>query len=307
MVACFEPPSDAAMGDLLRAWVFHLLPHHAVSRLTGWLARRRGPWVPVLIRWFVRRYGVDLAEAERPDPAAYPTFNDFFARALRPGARPLQGDAHTVISPADGRIQQLGSLRERRLLQAKGVAYTVEALLGGDGTLAAPFDGGAFCTVYLSPRDYHRVHMPCTGRLRRMVHVPGRLYTVAPWATRHIPGLFTRNERVVCLFDTAHGPLAVVLVGAINVAAIETVWAGPVRPAAAGGIRRWDYGDDGPELERGAELGRFNLGSTVIVLLAAPVRWEPALGPEHPVRMGQALGVCPAQTRAASKGNTEPI
>jgi phosphatidylserine decarboxylase len=281
------------MGSRLKAWSFRLIPHHAVSRATYWFARRRGPWVAALIRWFVRRFGVDLSEAQRPDPGAYATFNDFFVRALRPGARPIEGDEDTVVSPADGRIHGLGTLGPGALLQAKGMGFTTTRLLGGDPRDARPFEHGAWCTVYLSPRDYHRVHMPCSGRLRRMVHVPGRLYTVAPYATRHIPGLFARNERVVCLFDTAHGPMAVVLVGAINVAAIDTVWAGPVTPAPRGAIGRWDYGEAGPCLARGEELGRFNMGSTVIVLLSAPVRWDPALGPGRPVRMGQALGVCP--------------
>ncbi len=295
------------MGSRLKAWSFHLLPHHLVSRVTYWFTRRRGPWVPALIRWFVKRYRVDLSEAQRPDPASYATFNAFFVRALRPGARPLEGDEDTVVSPADGRIQALGKLDSGRLLQAKGMPFTAERLLGGDPRDARPFDEGAWCTVYLSPRDYHRVHMPCAGRLRRMIHVPGRLYTVAPFATRHIPGLFARNERVVCWFETAHGPMAVVLVGAINVAAIETVWAGAVTPARRGGIRRWEYGGEGPRLPRGAELGRFNMGSTVIVLLATPVQWNPVLAPERPVRVGQALGRCPAQARDQSNGSTAPI
>ena len=292
------------MWPRLKAWLFHLLPHHALSRVAYWFSRWRGPWVPAMIAWFVRHYEVDLTEAEHAERHAYPTFNAFFVRGLRPGARPIEGDEDTLVSPADGRINQLGALDAGRLLQAKGHTYTARALLGGDRELGRVFTRGAYCTVYLSPRDYHRVHMPCSGRLRRMVHVPGRLYTVAPFATRHIPGLFTRNERVVCLFDTAHGPLAVVLVGAINVAAIDTVWSGPVTPAPRGGMRRWDYGDRGPELVRGAEMGRFNLGSTVVVLLAEPVQWAEGLGPEVQVRMGQALGRCKVQARSQAKGRT---
>jgi phosphatidylserine decarboxylase len=270
----------------------HLLPQHALSRLVGRLAESRNPLVKDrFIGWFARRYGVDLGEAAQPDPRAYPDFNSFFTRALRPGARPLPEQPRVVACPVDGAVSQAGAATDGRLLQAKGHHYRLEDLLGGDPRLAAPFHGGSFATLYLSPRDYHRIHMPLDGRLTTMLHVPGRLFSVNPLTARGVPGLFARNERVVTLFDTAAGPMAVVLVGAVIVASIETVWAGIVTPPSGREIRRWDYPPGEVELARGAELGRFRLGSTVIVLFGPDaVTLESNLASGAEVRMGRPLG-----------------
>lgn len=251
----------------------------------GWCPLRQG-----LIQWFIRRYGVDLGEAELPITGTWPHFNAFFTRALRAGARALPEQRDVLLCPADGRISQVGHLGGGSLVQAKGLAYTVDALLGGGGHWTEGFADGAFLTVYLSPRDYHRVHMPLTGTLREMVHIPGRLFSVAPHCVEGIPRLFARNERVVTLWDTAAGPMALVLVGAIFVGSIETVWAGEVTPPRARRISRTRYAD-GVTLPAGAEMGRFNMGSTVIVLLPRDVvTWDPALTMETRVRMGQTVG-----------------
>lgn len=280
------------MLDRLLCLPQHLLPQHALSRLVGRLAESRNPWVKDrFIGWFARRYGVDLGEAAQPDPRAYPDFNSFFTRALRPAARPLPEPPGAVACPVDGVVSQAGAATGGRLLQAKGHEYTVEALLGGEPRLAAPFQGGSFATLYLSPRDYHRIHMPLDGRLVTMLHVPGRLFSVNPLTARGVPRLFARNERVVTLFETAAGPMAVVLVGAVIVASIETVWAGIVTPPSGREIRRWDYPPGEVKLARGAELGRFRLGSTVIVLFGPDaVTLESSLASGAEVRMGQPLG-----------------
>jgi phosphatidylserine decarboxylase len=275
----------------LAVWLQYLLPQRALSRLVRRAARWTWrPWKNRLIGWVVRRYRVDLADAEQPDPFAYPNFAAFFTRALKPDARPLPTDPRAIACPADGRISQLGALRGERLLQAKGHEFDVGALLG-DATAATEYTNGLFLTVYLSPRDYHRVHMPLAGRLRETVHVPGRLFSVAPHAVAAIPRLFARNERLVCHFDGAHGPFAVVLVGAMLVSGIETVWSGVEVPPYARAIARRDWRARDIRLARGAELGRFNFGSTVIVLLPpGTAELDPALAPETPVRMGQPVG-----------------
>lgn len=278
--------------DRLRLLLFVCLPQHALSRVVFRLTRIRTPLVRPLMRWFIRAYGVNMDEAAEPDPASYPDFNSFFVRALKPGARPLEGGEDALVSPVDGRISQCGGIDEGRLFQAKGIDYDLARLVGGDSADAEPFRNGCFVNLYLAPGDYHRIHMPRAGRLRRMVHVPGRLYSVAPWTVRTLPGLFTRNERVVALFDTDSGPLAVILVGAINVAAIETIWAGLVTPPRGRGITRVDYsGDAAPAFGRGDEIGRFNMGSTVIVLTATSERWQPELCPGARVQLGQALSL----------------
>ena len=275
--------------------VQYLLPHHAFSRLVGWLMGRR-LWKNPLIRIFVSRYGVDLAEAERERVEDYNSFNDFFTRRLKAGARPLPDDHKAIINPADGVISQLGAITGdggQQLFQAKGHHYSCQALLGGAEEEAQAFANGFFATVYLSPRDYHRVHMPYTGTLRSMTYVPGSLFSVNPTTTAAIPGLFARNERVVALFDTDIGPMAVVLVGAMIVASIETSWAGQVCPGRQlRGTERIDYTDAERDicLQTGDELGLFKLGSTVIVLFG-----EDALQPEQSlaagseVRMGSVL------------------
>lgn len=282
----------ASLGDWLKTLPLYPLPQHAISRIVLQATRARNShWKNALIRWFVRAYRVDLEEASEPDATAYPDFNSFFTRALRPDARPLPNDSATVICPADGAISEVGGIDGGYLLQAKGRRFSVAELLGGDDELAARFHGGQFVTVYLSPRDYHRVHMPAAGTLRRMTHVPGRLFSVAPHTVRTIPRLFSRNERVAALFEGEHGPLAVVLIGAICVASIETVWAGVVTPPRGRRLRSWHYPPQQHRLARGAELGRFNMGSTVIVMFGpGQVTWRNDLAAELPVRMGQALG-----------------
>ncbi len=275
--------------DRLCSALFAALPHHLVSRVTFWATRRHTRLKDPIARWFARRYGVDMDEAVEPDPAAYPTFNAFFTRGLRAGLRPLDGGPGTPVSPVDGRVSQAGPVRDGRLYQAKGIDYSLTDLVGGDAGDAEGFRGGGFATLYLAPGDYHRIHMPLAARLRRMRQVPGRLYSVAPWTVATVPGLFTRNERVVALFDTDRGPLGMILVGAINVAAIETVWHGLVTPPGAREVRTSDYGGHAPRLERGAEMGRFNMGSTVIVLTPPTIPLDAVPGPGTRVRVGQRL------------------
>ncbi|UKE49592.1 phosphatidylserine decarboxylase [Xanthomonas translucens] len=268
----------------------YVLPHRLLSSLARRLAYSSRPGLKQwLIDTVVRRFGVDLAEAAKPDPRAYPTFNAFFTRALKPGARVADPDPQALLMPADGRISQLGPIQDGRIFQAKGQSFTAAELLG-DAAAAAPFANGLYATVYLSPRDYHRVHMPWTGTLRETVHVPGRLFSVGPDAVRHVPRLFARNERLVCHFDTAFGPMASVMVGALLVSGVETVWSGVEIPRYGDRITRKDWRGKGIVLQRFAEMARFNYGSTVIVLLPPGVATlDPALAAETPVRLGQAL------------------
>lgn len=284
--------SPASWGDRLSTLPQYLIPQHLLSRTMHRLARlRAGPVTRASIRAFARWYRVDLEEAERPDPAAYSTFNGFFTRALRPGARPLPPDGRVIAAPVDGRVSQLGDIDGERIFQAKGRDFELRALLGGDEDDAGPFRGGRFATLYLSPRDYHRIHMPLDAELRRMVYVPGRLFAVKPSTVNVVSGLFARNERVVCLFDSALGPMALVAVGAIFVGSIETVWAGELTPARERRPRVWEYPSGQVDLIRGAELGRFNMGSTVILLFGpGRMTWAPGLGGGSPLRMGSALG-----------------
>ena len=285
--------SGARFGDWLKtAWQYPL-PQHTVSRFIHWLTRIEHPgfknW---LIHRFVRHFGVDMSKAANPEIASYPNFNAFFTRALRPDVRPVDTAGNAVISPVDGSVSQCGVIKDGRIFQAKGQTFTTAELLGGDTALAVHFDNGLFATLYLSPRDYHRIHMPLAGTLTRMLHVPGRLFSVSPPATRVVPRVFARNERVATIFDTAAGTMAVVMVGALNVGSIETVWAGEITPPHGRILRSWDYFDDRIKLAKGAELGRFNMGSTVILLFAAGrVRWESSLVADGKVHMGQCIGV----------------
>lgn len=270
----------------------YLLPKQALTSFMGVLAGARGGAVTTAaIRWFIGRYGVNMAEAAQPDPAAYATFNDFFTRELRAGARPLA--QAELICPVDGAISQFGSIDGERIFQAKGHAYTATALVGGDSALAAHFHGGHFATLYLSPKDYHRIHMPCAGRLLRMIHVPGELFSVNPATARGVPGLFARNERVVCVFDGEHGPWVLVLVGATVVGSMATVWHGVVNPPRPGMVREWGYLNQRIELAQGAEMGRFLLGSTVVMLFprhaSRPLQFNPGWQPGGPLRMGEAM------------------
>jgi len=268
----------------------YVLPHRLLSSLARRLAYSSRPGLKQwLIDTVVRRFGVNLAEAAEPDPRAYPTFNAFFTRALKPGARVADPDPQALLMPADGRISQLGPIQDGRIFQAKGQAFTAAELLG-DAAAAAPFANGLYATVYLSPRDYHRVHMPWTGTLRETVHVPGRLFSVGPDAVRNVPRLFARNERLVCHFDTEFGPMASVMVGALLVSGVETVWSGVEIPRYGDRITRKDWRGKGIVLERFAEMARFNYGSTVIVLLPPGMaQLDPTLAAETPVRLGQAL------------------
>ncbi len=268
----------------------YVLPHRLLSSLARRLAysTNRGlkQW---LIDTVTRRFGVDLSEAAEPDPTAYPSFNAFFTRALKPGARTPDADPRALLMPADGHISQCGAIVDGRIFQAKGQGFTAAQLLGSEAD-AAPFRDGSFATVYLSPRDYHRVHMPWTGTLRETVHVPGRLFSVGTDAVASVPGLFARNERLVCHFDTDFGPMVQVMVGALLVSGVETVWSGVEIPAYGDAITRKDYRGKGITLERFAEMARFNYGSTVIVLLPPGVATlSPDLHAESPVRLGQRL------------------
>lgn len=280
------PPT---VSDRLAVLPQYLLPKQALTLLAGRIASARGGASTTrLIRWFVKRYGVDMAEAADPDIAAYPSFNEFFTRALRPGARPIaQAD---LVCPVDGAISQFGRIERDQIFQAKGHRYSTTAMVGGDAALAKQFDDGHFATLYLSPRDYHRIHMPCDGRLRRMIHVPGALFSVNPTTARGVPGLFARNERVVCVFDGPHGPFVLALVGATIVGSMATVWHGVVNPPRPGQLREWRYDDAPVALKQGDEMGRFLLGSTVVMLFpAGPLAFNPAWAPARPIRLGEAM------------------
>jgi len=268
----------------------YVLPHRLLSSLARRLAYSPRPGLKQwLIDTVVRRFGVNLAEAAEPDSRAYPTFNAFFTRALKPGARIADPDPQALLMPADGRISQLGPIQDGRIFQAKGQSFTAAELLG-DEAAAAPFANGLYATVYLSPRDYHRVHMPWTGTLRETVHVPGRLFSVGPDAVRNVSRLFARNERLVCHFDTEFGPMASVMVGALLVSGVETVWSGVEIPRYGDRITRKDWRGKGIVLQRFEEMARFNYGSTVIVLLPPGVaQFDPTLAAETAVRLGQAL------------------
>jgi len=279
--------------DALVSLPQYILPHHALSRLMHHLTRCENRiWKDAFIKTIIRLYGVDMGEALEPDPAAYPCFNAFFTRPLKPDARPLGTDPGALLCPADGAISQIGRITDDRVLQAKGQTFTVTELLGNDPARAEPFRDGHFATIYLSPRDYHRLHMPLAGSLREMVHIPGRLFSVNAATTRFVPRLFARNERVATIFDTEEaGPMALVLVGAIFVASIETVWHGVVTPPSVPSVRAWQYPSAAVHLDKGAEMGRFNMGSTVIVLMGKDaIAWRNEQSAGDPVKMGQSLG-----------------
>jgi len=275
----------------------YVLPHRFLSRIVYWATRWTWrPWKNWLIGTIVRNYRVDMSEAQQGDPRAFASFNAFFTRALKPGARSAPADPRAIACPADGRISQLGTIGNGRILQAKGQDFTVAELLGEESA-AAPYTNGLFATVYLSPRDYHRVHAPLAGTLRETVHVPGRIFSVAPFAVEHVPRLFARNERMVCHFDGSNphgsgGPWCLVLVGAMLVSGVETVWSGVEIPPYASTIVRKDWRGKGLVFERFAELGRFNMGSTAILLLPAGLAaWDSALTAEEAVKVGQPLGL----------------
>jgi phosphatidylserine decarboxylase len=277
------------MSERVAVATQHLLPKQLLTQFAGVVAGAQGgALTTALIRWFIGRYGVNMAEAADPRPEAYKSFNDFFTRALKPEARPLA--TADLLCPVDGAISQFGAIEGDQIFQAKGHRYSTTALVGGDGALAAHFHGGHFATLYLSPKDYHRIHMPAAGRLLRMIHVPGELFSVNPATARGVPGLFARNERVVCVFDGEHGPWVLVLVGATIVGSMATVWHGVVNPPRPGMLREWGYLDQRIALARGAEMGRFLLGSTVVLLFPkGPLRFNATWAPGGAIRMGEPM------------------
>ena len=277
------------MSDRLPVLPQYVYPKQAMTTLAGRIANAKaGAVTTAIIRWFVGHYGVNMSEAAEPDISRYPTFNEFFTRALRPGARPL-ADAD-FICPVDGSISQFGAIDEHWIIQAKNHRYTTVSLVGGDRDLAAQFDHGSFATLYLSPKDYHRVHMPCDGRLKRMIFVPGSLFSVNPVTARGVPELFARNERAVCVFETEHGPFVLALVGATIVGSIETVWHGVVNPPGARKVREWEYRPQDWTFRKGDEMGRFSLGSTIVLLFPKErLRFNPDWAPERAVRLGEIM------------------
>jgi len=280
------------VSDRLAVLPQYLLPKQALTRFAGFVASRERGWVTTeIIRRFVAKYRVNMDEALNSDISSYLTFNDFFTRALKPGVRPLAKAA--LVCPVDGAISQFGAIAHDQLLQAKGHHYSTTAMVGGDKALAAQYDNGHFATIYLSPKDYHRIHMPAGGRLSRMIYVPGDLFSVNPVTARGVPGLFARNERVVCVFESARGPFVLVLVGATIVGSMATVWHGVVNPPRGKVVREWRYPASGqPEvaLKQGEEMGRFLLGSTVVLLFPkGPLRFNTDWAPGRAVRLGEAM------------------
>ena len=287
------PATSANLLDRLKSWHLLILPHQLLSRLVRHATRWQSAWwKDTLIKLFTRHFNVDMSEAESSGADGYPDFNRFFTRALTAGARPLDSNPQAILSPVDGRVSEAGDITNGRLIQAKGRDYSLSVLLGGDEKRASLFQGGKFATLYLSPRDYHRIHMPCNGQLLETTYVPGRLFSVGPHTVRVIPNLFSRNERLVTLFDTDDGPFAMILVGAIFVSCMETVWGGSVNPHMGMDLQTTGF-ETGKrvELQAGDEMGRFNMGSTVILLYGHDrIEWADTLRHGQPVRMGQAIG-----------------
>ncbi|MBW3531219.1 archaetidylserine decarboxylase [Shewanella sp. NKUCC06_TVS] len=281
--------------DKVKIALQYMLPKHLLSRLVGKLAAAEaGALTTAAIKWFIKQYKIDMSEAAQSEPEAYKSFNAFFTRALKPGIRPLDMDADIMVHPVDGAVSQLGPIKNGRIFQAKGHHYSSLTLLGDQAEDAKRFEGGDFATIYLAPKDYHRIHMPIKGTLSKMTYVPGELFSVNPLTARHVPGLFARNERVVAIFETELGPLAMVLVGATIVASIETVWAGTVTPPTGKQVFTWEYPPQGPDaitLDKGEEMGRFKLGSTVVMLFAknAIATFAEGVEAEAVTRMGQAF------------------
>ena len=286
------------MWDWIKTYSLYPLPHHVLSRLVLWATRQESRATPAAIRWFARRFDVDMKDAIEENLGSYTSFNRFFTRALKPEARPIDQETHSICSPADGRISAIGEISEGRIYQAKGRDYSLEVLIGGDQNAAKRLANGGFTTIYLSPRDYHRLHMPVAGTLVSQTHIPGRLFSVGPHTVRALPNLFARNERVIAQFETEAGLMALVLVGAINVAAIETVWHGLVTPPQRRSINTINYRDEqAVNLAKGDEMGRFNMGSTIIVLMENPVTWRVDMQAGDAVRMGQYLGSLPVPAK----------
>lgn len=270
----------------------YILPHHALSRMMSKLTHSENKtWKNLFIKQIIKHYGVNMNEALEQDINAFKSFNHFFTRELNPRIRPLTTERNAIACPADGIVSQAGNITEGDIFQAKGKSYTVTGLLGASVERAEPFINGVFTTIYLSPKDYHRLHMPLTGTLREMVHIPGRLFSVNTATTNSVPGLFARNERVAAIFDTEAGPMALVLVGAIFVSSIETVWHGVVTPPSINSVQNWQYQDNAPTLKIGEEMGRFNMGSTVIVLFGKDkAQWDSELAAGKIVKLGERIG-----------------
>ncbi len=270
----------------------YALPHHALSRVMSRLTHcENKAWKNLFIKQIIRHYGVNMDEALEPDINAYLSFNHFFTRELKPGVRPLTIEKNAIACPADGAVSQAGNITGGEIFQAKGKSYSTTDLLGGSAERAAPFENGLFTTIYLSPKDYHRLHMPLTGTLREMVHIPGRLFSVNTATTNSVPGLFARNERVAAIFDTEAGPMALVLVGAIFVSSVETVWHGVVTPPTNSSVQTWRYENNAPTLNIGEEMGRFNMGSTIIVLFGKDkAQWVDGFQADKRVRLGELIG-----------------
>lgn len=281
------------LKDIFTVWPQYGLPHHALSSLMSKLTHCKNPtWKNAFIKSIVAMYGVNMDEAKFQNLAHYANFNEFFTRELKEGVRPIVQVPGTIACPADGVVSQAGTIQEGRIFQAKGHHFSALELLGGDVERAEAFKNGAFATIYLSPKDYHRLHMPLTGTLKEMVHIPGRLFSVNAATVNAVPNLFARNERVACIFDTEAGPMALILVGAIFVSSVETVWHGVVTPPSISELRAWAY-QDAQVLEKGAEMGRFNMGSTIIVLFGKDkIRWNDDLQAGSPVKLGTSIGQC---------------
>lgn len=280
------------MIDRLKVLPQYFLPKQLLTVLAGRFASKaRGNTTTAVIRWFVKKYQVNMLEALNPDIGSYASFNDFFTRALKPNARPLSQAA--LICPVDGAISQFGDIIQDQIFQAKGHSYSTTALVGGDKNLAKQFQNGSFATLYLSPKDYHRIHMPCDGKLSRMIYVPGDLFSVNPSTARGVPGLFARNERVVCVFDTTSGPFVLVLVGATIVGSIATVWHGQINPPRQSTVREWLYNNESISLKQGDEMGRFMLGSTVVMLfpehLSKTLSFNPSWAAGGAIQLGQTM------------------
>ena len=290
-----QPYPKPGIAERIKIATHYLLPQLLLTQCAGWLAQRRwGKVTHFIIDRFARHYRVNWQEAQKSKPGDYATFNEFFTRTLKDGARPIIADENTLCLPADGRVSESGTIDDNRLLQAKGHLFTLEDLLAGDTELAAQFRNGTFLTTYLSPRDYHRVHMPCAATLHQMIYVPGELYSVNPFLAQHIPNLFARNERVICVFDTAFGKMAQILVGATITASIRTTWAGIINPPRSETVRTWDYPTDGEQairFNKGDEMGAFLLGSTVINLFPHnAITLDDRLQENAETRVGELLG-----------------
>ncbi|AUD78128.1 phosphatidylserine decarboxylase [Kangiella profundi] len=279
------------MSDTLKVLSQYLIPQHGISLLMGKIAESENVKIKnAFIKWFIKKYGIDMSIAERENPEDYKTFNDFFTRSLKADVRPIDSDDNSIVHPADGAISQLGKIDNGYIFQAKGHTYSAKTLLGGDADLAAPFQDGEFATVYLAPKDYHRLHMPIDGQLTKMIHVPGKLFSVNPLTARKVPNLFARNERVVAMFDTELGPMAMVLVGATIVGSVETVWHGTVTPPTRKEVRSWDYEHGEVSLKKGEEMGRFKLGSTIVLLFPKDtLEWHKNMKAYAPTVMGQPI------------------